>query len=196
MSIAKAIFSESQCRLYPWIFGQPERKFHLNELLRLTGMGSASLQRELKKLATAGLIFSERIGNLKCFWANTQSPIFDELAGLTRKTIGFERLIGDALMPLQPRLQSAWIYGSVAKRTDNAQSDIDLLIVADDMGLGELLEHLLPVEMKLQRKINPTCYSPDEFARRRSEPDSFVNRVLAQPVIVLINKDHEPVSAG
>jgi predicted nucleotidyltransferase len=196
MSIAKAIFSDSQCRLYPWLFGQSGRKFHLNELLRLSGLGSASLQRELRKLTSAGLIVSERIGNLKCFWANTQSPIYGELVGLTRKTVGLERLIGDALVALQPRLQSAWIYGSVAKQTDNAQSDIDLMIVGHDLRLSELLEHLLPVEAELQRKINPTCYTPDEFARRRREPDSFVNRVLGQPVISLIGIDHEPVTAG
>jgi predicted nucleotidyltransferase len=194
MSIAKAIFSESQSRLYPWLFGQPDRKYHLNEMLRLSGLGSASLQRELKKLTLAGLIVSERVGNLKCVCANPQSPIFSELVALTRKTVGLERLIGDALVTLQPRLQSALIYGSVAKRTDSAQSDIDLMIVGNDLGLNEILEHLLPVEVELQRKINPTCYTLEEFSRRCKEPDSFVNRLLAQPMIILIGNGRELVS--
>ena len=70
MSLASALFTESQSRLYPWLFGQPERSFHLSELRRLTGLGSASLQRELNRLAAAGLVHAERVGNLRRFQAN------------------------------------------------------------------------------------------------------------------------------
>jgi len=48
MSIATVLFSQSQSRLFRWLFVQPERRFHLSELRRLTGLGSASLQRELR----------------------------------------------------------------------------------------------------------------------------------------------------
>lgn len=36
MSIASALFSDSQSRVLRWLFGQPEREFHLSELRRLT----------------------------------------------------------------------------------------------------------------------------------------------------------------
>jgi DNA-binding transcriptional ArsR family regulator len=64
MSISAALFSEGQSRVYRWVFGQPAREFHLSELRWLTGLGSASLQRELNALADAGLVLSERVGNL------------------------------------------------------------------------------------------------------------------------------------
>ncbi|MDZ7621511.1 MAG: helix-turn-helix domain-containing protein [Candidatus Competibacteraceae bacterium] len=191
MSIAAALFSESQSRLFRWLFGQPERRFHLNELRRLTGLGSASLQRELRKLTEAGLVSSERVGNLRCFQANPQSPVFSELTALTRKTLGIELLLRESLTNLQPRLHAAWIYGSIARQTDTAQSDIDVMLVGENLMLGDVLECLLPLETELGRKINPTCYAPDEFARRRAEPDSFVNRVLAQPIIPLIGTPDE-----
>ena len=76
MSIAAALFSDSQTRVLRWLFVQPERGIHLNELLRLTGLGSASLQRELNKLVNAGLVRSVRVGNLRTFQANAESPIF------------------------------------------------------------------------------------------------------------------------
>ena len=193
MSLARAIFSESQSHLFRWLFGQPERGFHLSELRRLTGLGSASLQRELNRLADAGLIQSERIGNLRRFQANPRSPVRDELISLVRKTMGAEPLLREALQTL-PRLQAAWIYGSVAKQTDTASSDIDLMLVGNDLRLAEVLELLLPLETALGRKINPTCYTPAEFERRRAEPDSFVNRVLAQQVVPLIGNIDE--SAG
>jgi predicted nucleotidyltransferase len=191
MSIADALFSESQSRLFRWLFGQPERSFHLSELRRLTGLGSASLQRELRKLDEAGLVSSERVGNLRRIQANPKSPIFSELVTLTRKTLGIEPMLREALLPLIPRLRAAWVYGSVAKHTDTAMSDIDVMIVGENLALGEVLEQLLPLEAGLGRKINPTCYSSAEFERRRAEPDSFVNRVLAQPILPLVGEIDE-----
>lgn len=186
MSIATALFSESQSRVFRWLFGQPGRAFHLSELRRLTGLGSASLQRELNRLAEAGLVRSERIGNLRRFQANPQSPVYNELIGLTRKTIGIEPMLREALLPLVPRLKTAWIYGSVARQTDTSQSDIDVMLIGENLLLGDILECLVPLEAQLGRKINPTCYAPADFARRRAEPDSFVNRILAQPILLLI----------
>ena len=193
MNIGSALFTESQSRLYVWVFGQPERAFHLNELRRLTGLGSASLQRELKRLTEAGLVDAEAVGNLRRFQANPQSPVYAELLALTRKALGMMPLLREALQPLQPGLLSAWVYGSVAKQTDTARSDIDVMLVGTDLLLSQVLARLEPTEALLGRKINPSCYTPDEFERRRAEPDSFVNRILSQPVLPLIGDAHEPV---
>lgn len=196
MSIATAIFSDSQSRVFQWLFGQPERSYHLSELRRLTGLGSASLQRELNRLAVAGLVSCERVGNLRCFQANPQSPVFGELVGLTRKTLGVEPILRAALLPLAPSLKLAFVFGSVAKQTDTAQSDIDVMLVGENLLLSRILDLLIPLEAVLGRKINPTCYTPAEFERRRAETDSFVYRVLAQPILPLIGECDEHRRAG
>ncbi len=192
MNLSAAIFTDSQSRLYSWLFGQPERAYHLNELRRLTGLGSASLQRELNRLATAGLVDAQAVGNQRRFQANAQSPVYAELVALTRKTLGTVPVLQDALQPLRPKLVSAWVYGSVAKQTDTAHSDIDVMLVGNDLLLSQVLAALEPAEAQLGRKINPNCYSPQEFERRRLEPDSFVNRVLSQPTLPLVGDAHEP----
>ncbi len=194
MSVASSLFSDSQTRIFRWLFGQPDRGFHLSELRRLTGLGSASIQRELNRLAGAGLISSERVGNLRRFQANPQSPVYGELVALTRKTLGAEPLLREALQSLNPK--AAWIYGSMAKETDTAKSDIDVMLIGRSLSLGKVLEALLPLEAQLGRKINPTILTPVEFKRRRAEPDSFVSRVLAQPVIQLAGDPIEPAGAG
>ena len=188
MSIADALLSDSQSRVFRWLFGQPERSYHLSELKRLTGLGSASLQRELNRLTESGLLTSERVGNLRRFQANAASPIFQELVGLTRKTLGAQPLLKDALEPLQSKVELAFIYGSVAKGTDTARSDVDVMLVGKNLLLADLLERVEPLEAQLGRKINATCLSPLEFRRRRAERDSFVNRVLAQPTLPLIGE--------
>lgn len=191
MSLANAIFTDRQARLFRWLFGQPQRSFFLNELLRLSGLSSASLQKELKRLTLSGLVLSERVGNLRVFQANSKSPLFPELVSLTRKTCGAEAALRQALEPLQPKLARAFIYGSVAKQVDTATSDIDLMLVGVDLTLAEVLQHLQEAEEVLGRKVNPTCYTLREFEQRRVEPDSFVNMVLAQPTINLLEGDKD-----
>jgi predicted nucleotidyltransferase len=191
MSLAKAIFSDRQARLFRWLFGQPERSYFLNELLRLTGLGSASIQQELKRLTGAGVVLSTRRGNLREFQANPASPLYPELVSLARKTCGVQAVLTQALEPLRDKLAHAWIYGSVAKQQDTAASDVDVMLVGVDLSLAEVLAHLQPAEQALVRKINPTCYTLKEFMLRRAEPDSFVNKVLAQPVIPLLEGDND-----
>lgn len=195
MSIATALFSESQIRLFRWLFGQPERSFHLSELRRLTNLGSASLQRELNRLNEAGLITSDRIGNLRCFRANEKSPVFNEIVSLTRKTLGIEAVLREALAPIDDRLYAALIYGSVAKQIETAGSDVDVMLVGDGLTMGEVLQLLLPHEAEIGRKINPTCYTLAEFKQRRAEPDSFVNRVLSQDILSLRGNIDELIRA-
>ena len=195
MSISEALLSDSQSRVFRWLFGQPERSYHLSELRRLTGLGSASLQRELNKLATAGLVRSERVGNLRRFQANAESPVYAELVALTRKTLGVQPMLQKALEPLASKLEAAFIYGSVAKGTDKAKSDVDVMLVGKNLTLGKVLELLVPLEAQLGRKINPTLLTPAEFKRRRAERDSFVNRVLAQPTLALTGDGPGPARA-
>lgn len=195
MSIASALFSDSQVRIFRWLFGQPGRGFHLSELRRLTGLGSASLQRELNRLATAGLVRSERVGNLRRFQANDQSAVFGELAALVRKTLGVAPVLREALAPLAPRLDAAWIYGSIARQTETAASDVDVMLVGDDLPMADVLARLLPLEAQLGRKINPTSFTAAEFQHRQNDPDSFVSRVMAQPILPLIGEPLAPAGA-
>ena len=191
MSLAQAIFSDRQARLFRWLFGQPERSFFLNELLRLSGLGSASLQQELKRLTSASVVLSTRRGNLRVFQANPASPLFPELVSLTRKTCGVETVLMQSLEPLRTKLAHALVYGSVARQEDTSASDVDVMLVGVDLSLADVLEHLQSAEKALGRKVNPTCYSLQEFERRRADPDSFVNKVLAQPTINLLVGGHD-----
>lgn len=186
MSLANALFSDRRSRVFRWLFGLPDRSFHLNELLRLTQLGSASLQQELKQLTESGVVRVERIGNLKMFQANPKSPVFNELVSLTRKTVGLQALLSQALTPLQKKLHKAFVYGSVAQQTDTASSDIDVMLVGEGLLLSEVLQCVGSLESELGRKINPTCYTPQEFSTRQADASSFVSKVLQKPLMDLL----------
>ena len=94
--------------------------------------------------------------------------MFEELHGLVLKTVAMAEPIRQALESLDQRIALALVYGSVAKGTDTAASDIDLLVVSDQVMLEDIYSALAPVETKLGRKFAPTLYTTREFAERKA----------------------------
>ena len=184
-SLVDALFTATQQRLLGLLFGQPERSFFVTELIDLANVGRGAVQRELARLARSELVVIERHGSQKHYRANPNSPIYKELCSIVSKTLGIEENLRAALKPLAERLSLALIYGSVAKHSDTASSDIDLLIVSDDLTLEDLYTILSPVEKKLGRQVNPTLYTINEFRERRAEINAFLSRVLAGPTLIL-----------
>lgn len=187
--LAHALFTNTQQRVLGLLFGQPARSFFATQLIELTGSGSGAVQRELKRLASSGLVTTTRIGNQKHYQANPDSPVFAELHGLMLKTVALAEPLKQALKPLAGRIALALIYGSVVKGTDTARSDVDILIVADDVMLEEVYSTLAPVEADLGRRINPTLYTRKEFASRRASKNAFLVRVLSGEHLVLMGDD-------
>lgn len=190
-SLADALFSGLQQRLLAVLFGQPDRSFYGNELLRLTGTGRGALQRELEKLVSAELVTVTAIGNQKHYQANPASPIFAELRGIVLKTVGLADVLRTALNPVADRIRMAFVFGSVAKGTDTATSDIDLMVVTDALSYADLFEGLATAEQVLGRKVSPTLYTPAALAEKARTENSFVVRVLSQPKIFLIGAEDE-----
>jgi predicted nucleotidyltransferase len=185
-SLADALFTTTQQRVLALLFGQPFRSFFASELIELTGSGSGAVQRELKRLASSGLVTVKRIGKQKHYQANPDCPVFEELCALVRKTVAMVEPIREALTPLAKKIERALIYGAVVKGTDTASSDVDLLVVADDLTLEALYSALAPVEASLDRKISPTLYTVKEFDSRRASGNPFLTRVLEGEYLGLV----------
>ena len=188
-SVADALFSGLQQRLLAVLFGQPDRSFYGNELLRLTGTGRGALQRELEKLVSADLVTVTPIGNQKHYQANAAAPIFAELRGIVMKTLGLADVLRTALNAVADRIELAFVFGSVAKGTDTATSDIDLMVVTETLSYADLFEGLAAAEQVLGRKVNPTLYTSDALAEKVRTENNFVLRVLSQPKIFLIGAE-------
>ena len=185
-ALADALFTSTQRRVVALLFGQPDRDFFVTEIITLVGAGRGAVQRELARLARSGLAVVSQAGNRKYYRANRDSPLFDEICSIVRKTVSVEVSIRGALEPLADRLALALLFGSVVRQTDTAASDIDLLLVSDELTLEMIYTALAPVEKLLGRRVNPTVYTPDEFRRRRATKTGFLARVLQSPHTVLM----------
>ena len=189
LGLADALFSGTQQRVLGVIFGQPERSFYGNEVIALVRGGSGAVQRELARLVKSELVTVQQSGRQKHYQANPDSPIFAELCAIARKTMGMAGPLRAALAPFASRIRAAFVYGSVAKQQDTASSDVDLMVVSDDLGYPEIFTALEGLEDSLGRKVSATIYAPKDLAKRVARGDSFITRVLRQPRIWLIGND-------
>lgn len=188
-NLSDALFTRTQQRVLSLLFGEPGRALGVGELIQMTGAGSGAVQRELARLAGSGLLSIEVVGNQKRYRANPRSPIHDELVAIVRKTFGLAIPLREALAPLASRIELAFVYGSVAKRSDTARSDIDVLIISDSLTYAEVLGALHPLIERMGREINPTLYSRAELQEKLKGGNAFVERVLAQPKIWVIGDE-------
>lgn len=178
------LFPATRQRVLAQLLLNPQENFHQRELARLTGSHAGTLGRELDKLTEAGLVLRSEQGNQVRYQADARCPLFAELSAMFRKTFGMVPVLQEALAPLAGSIDVAMVFGSMARGTQSAGSDIDLLVVGE-VGFAELVQVLYPVQQALQREINPVLYAPTEFRRRAGEGDAFIRQFLDKPNVFL-----------
>lgn len=189
--LAGALFSSVQQRVLGLLFGWTERDFSTSEVIRQVAAGTGAVHRELARLAAADVVTVKSVGNQKRYQANPASPIFEELRGLVVKTVGVVDPIRQALMPHADAIATAFVFGSVAKREDTSSSDIDVMIVAQDLSASTAYAALAAAESSLGRRIEPTIVTPAEWREKLSSGASFFARVNAQPKLFVFGSQHD-----
>jgi len=191
ISLSNALFSKVQQRVLALIFGHSDRSFYTSEIVRSVHSGTGAVERELSRLQRSGLVSVERIGNQKHYRANHQSPIFEELQSLVLKTVALTEPLKKSLQPFSDNIDAAFVYGSVAKGTDTARSDIDLAVIGDELDYSELYTATQKAENILGRKVSAIFLSPDDWKRKASQKGSFVNKISALPKVFLFGSEED-----
>lgn len=190
ISPAHVLFGAYHRSILAPLLMRPEQSFHLREIERMTGVPSGPAHRELKRMEQAGLLTSSRVGNQVRYQADRTSPIFAELQGIFRKTVGLADVLRDALLPLSPRIECAFVFGSIARGEEGPRSDVDLMVIGD-ASFDEVVGALYPLHEQLGREINPIVMTRGEF-RERLREKSFVTRVMTGEKLILLGSLDEP----
>ena len=191
IQMGDALFTKAQQKVLALLFGQSDRSFYLNEVVRHAAMGKGVISRELTKLCEAGLLVVTKQGNQNHYQANAAASIFNELKQIVTKTMGVAGVLQQGLAEILPQMESAFIYGSIAKGNAHAASDVDVMLVGDNISYSQIMALLEPIEVQLQRKVNPTIYTPAEFAERLAQGQSFLSKVMSQTRIDLLSQSKE-----
>lgn len=188
--LGDALFTTTQKRVLGLLYLQPEQSFYTKQILRLTGMGVATIKRELDRMLAAGILQMNKIGNQHHYQANPECPIFQELQGIVNKTFGIADVMRTVLKPLSSQIDWTFIFGSVASGKETSGSDIDLMVIGD-VSFSDVVAATYPVQESLGREINPKIYTREEWIKLNSSNDAFINEVLEKPGINIIGDENE-----
>ena len=110
------------------------------------------------------------------------------LCDLVMKTEGAASLLEQAFADCSA--QFVFIFGSMAKGTANANSDIDLFVIGN-CGLREITRRIHSVAPQIGQEVNPYAISQDDFIRRLHENDHFLREIINTPKIFLKGTENE-----
>lgn len=190
-TLGNLLFGQTRGGVLALLYGSPDQLFFVRQIARETGIRSVgSVQRELETMTDVGLINRSTLGNQVFYQANREHPAYEELRSLIAKTVGIFHLLGSALAPLENRISSAFVYGSVARGEETAESDVDLMVIGD-VTWDEVLECLTAAERSIGRPINPTVYSPGEFKSKLDAGNHFISSVVRGRNVFLIGNENE-----
>lgn len=189
-SLAATLFNKTRLAVLSILFSHADESYYLRQIARSAGIGIGSLQRELNKLANAGIILRMVRGKQVYYQANSQCPVFPELKSIIIKTTGAAEVIKSALTSLANQIRVAFIYGSVARMQDRKRSDVDLMIIGN-VTFAEVVYALDKAQQQIGRETNPTVYPPSEFQSKLSKGNHFLRALMREEKLFLMGDQRE-----
>lgn len=182
--LAPIFRSDTQVQILGATYLEPGRRFAIPELVERSSRPQPTVAREVDRLVEAGLLETELRSGRRSVWANTTSPIFDELHSILLKTIGPKAVLEAQLRGL-PGVDRALIYGSWARRyhgeAGRLPQDVDLMVIGDG-DVNEIRAEADRASRKLGRDVNVTVLTTDEWD---NSPTGFITHLKSEPLVEL-----------
>jgi predicted nucleotidyltransferase len=188
--LAELLFKDYRRRALGLLLLHADKRYHVREIARLTDTVAGTLHKELSRLADAGLLLKETVGNQVLYRANRDCPIFEELASIFRKTSGITDVLAGALALFSEKIVAAFVFGSMASGKEAAGSDVDLLVIGD-VGFTEVARAVYSAQEVLGREINPKVYSKKEWDQMLKNKDAFIKEILKKPKLFIAGSEDE-----
>ena len=179
--------SKLRKKLFAFYFTNIDKKLYLRELARLLKEDPSNLSKELNKLVDEKIFLAEEKGKEKYYFLNKGHLFFKELKIIIDKTIGVRSNLTERLSSIKG-IKQAFIFGSFARNMEDANRDIDLIIIGQP-NYSLLSREINFLECALVREINFHVYSEKEF-KQRQKKDFFIKSILKEPIINLIKNEN------
>jgi len=185
--LSTLLSSKNRAKILAFFLTHPGERFYYSELVKRLKITSSAIQNELARFRKVGLLETKREANIRYYWINKNFPLYPELKNIVLKTSGLADELKKELSNIG-EIKFAFIYGSVAKNTEDIKSDIDLMIIGNP-NLDTLTQIVSKAEENLSREINYTIFEVQEWKQRIKKKDSFVTNVVKNPKIFLIGDE-------
>jgi DNA-binding transcriptional ArsR family regulator len=187
MMLEKLFSSKTRVEILRLLFSNPDGRYYVRQIAREIRRDISGIKRELDNLDKAGLLTSEKLGNLRYYSVNKSAAIYPEIKAIIAKTVGVQGAIAGSLAALSG-LRQAWMYSMNSHPPGEGSGPVPVLIVGG-VDLTELNEAVTQLERRLAREINYTVFDETEFQRRRAEADPFLTEVFGGRNVLLIGRD-------
>lgn len=171
--------SKSAQKILSYFFLNPTGRSYINELAKLLCLDPKNTDRKLKELEKEGMLESDFEGKQRYFFLNRDYPLLDEYRKIVLKTMGIEKELRD-VVGKDDKIETAYIFGSYAKDSMDANSDIDLLLVGSHSTM-ETENKIRKLEKESEREINIVSFSREEFERKKNE--FFLKNIFKEKII-------------
>lgn len=182
------VTSAARAKMLTVLFGHPGQQYYQQQLAREARLPLQAVQRELRRLVDAQVVRASEVGGRRLYEANRSSSIYPELFGLIHKLRGAGPTIERAIRGEDVRL--AWIFGSFAKASAGAESDIDLAVIGSARP-RRIRERLESAERAVGRSVNEHVLTGREWSARLAKSDPFIGELRAGPKIWLVGDETE-----
>ncbi len=184
--------SKSRVRILEQVLLNPDAEYHIRKLSRVVGVSPVQAQKELSNLQSLGLLKSRREGNMVLYRSERRSPIWDDLKRIFLKTESVGQVIREGMgNDCSEGIKYAAIYGSVARGTETATSDVDMLVVGDNVNEDSVLYSIAKIEKNIGREINISIWTEKEFRQKSSERIPLIREILKTPIIMTAGDKNE-----
>lgn len=179
-SLAALFPSMAMARLVIFFAVHPGARYHVRELSRVTGLSSASLQHELKRMAQIGALAREDEGGRTYYRADESHPVWRAWFLLLRASARPADVLREALVNA-PHLQGAFVFGSSARGDARPDSDVDVFLIGNRDARDAAGYRLVEAELLVGRELDVIGYDSDQLAARIRARNAFIQRVMAEP---------------
>lgn len=159
------------------------QKSYSLELARILSVDPGNLSRQLKELEKEGLMESEVVGRQRYFFLNKQYPLLSEIKRIHEVKFSLPLLLKEVLAPLGG-LKEAYIFGSYAKGSLSADSDIDLLLIGSHDAFAAR-KAVLSLQKRLGREISIIDFSEEEYQNKKNS-DDFLKNVFGGQYVKIV----------
>lgn len=189
-SIVRLFPNQALLNVLSVLFINPDRAFYQSELMKRTGDTLLQVQRALHRIEDAGLVYKHSEGNRVYYQAAKQHPAFEDIRQVLLKTTGLSDHLREIIGKYKNSIELAFVYGSVAKGAETAESDVDVLIVGD-ISSRKVSGLFRPLSRKIGREINATIYPMDEYRTKYRKRNRFAKELFECDKIWLIGTDND-----
>ena len=184
---ADLITSKSRIKLLNVLLAKPSEMYHVREFVRRTGDEINAVRRELLFLEKQGILLREPRSNRVYYSLSKNYPFYFDLLRMSSKIVG----LGAGILKNRVKIgkiKYAMFSGRFARRLEKRPTDVDLIIVGTIV-LPELAILIRDEEKRLEREINYTVMTEEEFSFRKKKRDPFILSVLLGSRVMLFGDE-------